>query len=380
MDKGDETSLPDHSESSLPSRDRSDAVSSSGTAASSNGGSLDTSHSDQKNKKDTKKNALRNTASTSIYDDGFTPQSYRTLRRSRLTRRASIHRQISQGRANPAEVWCNDKNCEEELRVFSNPYLYLVDNEESSEELPAAVYFQDFADAMVDKLFDIQDVAARKHKSRDLLSFVDSPPVRAAVWKFMGNYESREYKLSDKDFGKALVKARPVFLNLMFGVKTPENVRLVHTYISPDEDIHETWDLQQFILRFLVCCEVWRQQKTPRSENWKIGSREGVGQFMAAMLFNYKLMWDQECFDYDMLHTTHVWDRVWEMWLRKYPLESADEVVDGEVFQMRVHLDKTEQEVLDEVGYLGGIGQNDETYNPVQWYLGNGERLVMSTL
>ena len=117
MDKVDNNSISDHSESSLPSSDRSDAVSSPGTAASSNGHSLDTSHSDQKNKKDTKKNALRNTASTSIYDDGFTLQSYRTLRRSRLTRRASIHRQISQGRANPAEVWCNDKNCEEELRV-----------------------------------------------------------------------------------------------------------------------------------------------------------------------------------------------------------------------------------------------------------------------
>ncbi|KAG8676907.1 hypothetical protein FPOAC2_03023 [Fusarium poae] len=313
---------------------------------------------------------------TSIYDDRFTAQGYRTLRRSQLIRRALILRQVSQGRASPSEVWCNDKNCDEELHIFSNPVLHLTDLPKSREGLPVSVYSKDFADAVITNFFDIQDINTREHRVRGLLSFIDSPPVRTAFWHFIKEYSKHMYRLSDEDFQKALVKARPVFLDIMFGVKTAARAQLAHSYIRPQPEAQDQGDLQQLILRFLVCSEMWRQQKTPRSENWKIGSREGVGHFMTAMLFHYKLMWQQNCFDTDFIRTNDVWNRVWDLWLCKYPLGGPDEVIDGDVFQLRDHIEKTEQEVLDDVGYLGGIGQNNETYNPVQWYLGMGKYLV----
>ncbi|GKT99171.1 hypothetical protein FLAG1_06820 [Fusarium langsethiae] len=303
---------------------------------------------------------------TSIHDGRFTAQGYRTLRRSQLIRRALVLRHVSQGRANPSEVWCNDKSCHQELEIFSNPLLHLTDFPSSREELPAAVYFKDFADAVITKFFDIQDINRREHKVRGLLSFIDSPPVRTAFWHFIAEYDRRRYRLSDEDFQKALVKARPVFLEIMFGIKTAARTRLAHSYISSEPEVKDKWDLQQLILRFLICSEMWRQQKTPRSENWKIGSREGVGQFMTAMLLHYKLMWQQNYFDTDFIRTNHIWDRVWDVWLCKYPLGNPDEVIDGDVFQLRDHIEKTEEEVLDEVGYLGGIGQNNENYNIMQ--------------
>lgn len=360
MGNTDSTLNSDHSETTFLSDSHS------GTGSSNN------------NKSKTNKFDQGCTVPTSIHDDYFTAYGYRTLRRSRLTRRALVLHQISKGRANPSEAWCNNRNCTKELIVFSNPFVYLIDFQNSREGLPVAVYFKDFANAMITQFFDIEDTNTKEHKTRGLLSFIDSPPVRAAFWRFIGSYERLNYRLSDEDFQKALMKARPVFLDTMFGIKTAARARKVHSYINPEPEDYDNWDLQQLILRFLICCEVWRQQKTPRSENWKIGSREGVGHFMTAMLFHYRLMWRQNCFYTDLVHTNHVWDRVWDLWLQRYPLEEPNEVVDGDIFQIRDHLEKTEQEVLDEVGYLGGIGQNDESYNPVQWYLGNEELFAMS--
>jgi hypothetical protein len=379
----DSTLSSDPLETSILSSSRSGAASSTGLAASSNGNSPE-AHLQGEKKKNNNSNPFDTSdcgpssfaTATSFYDDCFNAQGYRTLRRSRLTRRALVLRQVSRGRANPSEVWCNDKSCDLELQIFSNPLIYLIDLPRSREGLPVVVYFKDFVDAMTPKFFDNQDINAKDHRARGLLSFVDSPPVRAAFWEFIGGYNERRYRLSNEDFQKALVKARSVFLDIMFGIKTAARARMAHSYINPELEVYNTWDLQQLILRFLVCSEVWRQQKTPRSENWKIGSREGVGHFMTAMLFHYKLMWQQKCFDTEFIHTNHVWDRVWDLWLCKYPLKDPNEVVDGDVFQLRDHIEKTEQEVLDDVGYLGGIGQNDETYNPVQWYIGNGEYLI----
>ncbi|RGP66239.1 histone-lysine n- h3 lysine-9 specific dim-5 [Fusarium longipes] len=360
------------SETSFLSDSRTGAASSTGSVTSSDGNSLEAHHVGEKNNTSSTdfgtSNFVRSDSAASpyFYYDCLTVQACRVLRRSRRVRRALVLRQISQGRANPSEVWCNDKSCDREVQIFSNPLIHLADFATSRERLPVAVYFKDFADAMITKFFDIRDINAKDHRTRGLLSFIDSPPVRAAFWHFIRGYDGREYKLSNEDFQKALIKARPVFLDMMFGVKTAARARLTHSYINPQPQVYDKWGLQQLILRFLICSEMWRQQKTPRSKNWKIGSREGVGDFMTAMLFHYKLMWQQGCFDTDFIHTDHVWDRVWELWLCKYPFEDPNEVVDGGLFQLRDHIEKTEQEVLNDVGYLGGIGQNDETFNPIQ--------------
>ncbi|KAF4962087.1 hypothetical protein FSARC_9821 [Fusarium sarcochroum] len=304
-------------------------------------------------------------------------QSYRTFRRSELTRRALIHRQISLGRGDPSKAWCNDEECDEETQIFTSPFLYLINYPKSRIGLPVEDYFRDFADAMVTKLLGIQDIKAKNHKIRGLLSFIDSPPVRSAFWRFIGAYGLYEFNLSDDEFPKALVAARPVFRDIMFAVKTTARVEIVHSYINPDHELFKTWPLQKFILRFLICCEIWRQQKTPRSESWKIGSSEGVSQFLTAMLFNYKLMWREDCLDTDIIYTTKDWDKIWEQWLREYPVHDMDEIVDGEVFQPRDQMERTEEEVLEEVGYLGGVGAYNESYNPVQWFLGAQEDTIL---
>ncbi|KAF4344119.1 histone-lysine n-methyltransferase H3 lysine-9 specific dim-5 [Fusarium beomiforme] len=229
------------------------------------------------------------------WGDLHTKQSYRTLCRSRLIRRGLIRRQFDRGRGNPSTSWCNQKQCIYEAVIFTNPFLYLTNHPTSLEGLHADVYLQDFADAMVSKLFVIKDSKAKKLKALELLSFVDSPPVRVAFLQFVDWYELLGFKLSDQDFHNALIKTRPAFLELMYGVKTAAKFEETHSYIVPGAEVLATWTPNQLILRFLIWCEVWRQQKTPRSELWNIGSNEIVAHFLTAVLLNYKMMWREDC-------------------------------------------------------------------------------------
>ncbi|KAM0343117.1 hypothetical protein ACHAPU_008865 [Fusarium lateritium] len=305
--------------------------------------------------------------------DFIAAQDHRALRRTLLTRRALIHRQFSLGRGNPSKVWCDDEECMVECLIFTNPSLYLTNHTESREGLRVDVYFQDFTEVMVSKLFAIPDIKAKKHKIRGLLSFIDSPPVRATFGWFIRTCEYLNLKNTDQEFQKALVTAQPIFQDMMFGLKTIARAQTVHGCLRTGTGGVDGRDLVELILQFLVTCEIWRQHKTPRSESWRIGSTQGVSQFLAATLFNYKLMWHQNCFDAGFVSTGDVWNSVWEQWLQKYPLQDPDE----DVFQPRNQLEKTEQEVLDEVGYLGGVGLCDESYHPVRWNLGRSDSTLL---
>ncbi|KAF4978906.1 hypothetical protein FZEAL_4792 [Fusarium zealandicum] len=315
-----------------------------------------------------------------LLSQDLTPQAHRVLRRSRLTRRSLLQRQITRGRGDPSQTWCSDSSCFEDGQIFRNPFVYLVDRQRSRLSFPVDDYFKDFANAMVGKLFPaVKDPKAKDYKALGLLSFVDSPPVRTAFWKFTRTCLIRDMKPSDANFQAALVKARPEFQDLMFGVKTAARTRKVHSFIDPQEhELNEEWTMHDFMLRFLICSELWRQHKTPRSGSWVLGSRERVADFLSAVLYNLRLMWLDGCFDKDIVHTDECWDRVWQDWLDKYPVQTTAEDGTCEVFEHRDRLEKTEDEVLREVGYLGGVGEHDGSYRPVRRMLGEHEWMLLS--
>ncbi|KAF5623901.1 histone-lysine n-methyltransferase H3 lysine-9 specific dim-5 [Fusarium sp. NRRL 52700] len=313
-----------------------------------------------------------------ISSGGFhTRQVSRSLRRSRLMRRGLISRQFDRGRGNPSVNWCNKEQCDYEFIIFTNPTLYLRNRPTSPQELHADVYFRDFANAMVTKLFAPEDSHAKRRKALGILSFVDSPPVRVAFSHFMEWYNLLGFTLSDRQFSRALAAVQPVFQGLMFGVKTAARVDAIHKYIVPETEDMKQWAPSQLILRFLVWCEIWRQQKTCRSESWKLGSSRTATEFLTAMLLNYKMMCREGCLLTSTTETNLVWDRVWEDWLRKYSIQKIDEVINGEFFYPRDQLDMSEEEVYQEVGYLGGIGQCDDVYRPVKCFIGHAEDRLM---
>lgn len=306
-------------------------------------------------------------------DRGRSPQADRFFRRSALARRKVLQSQIQRGRGDPSVPWCLSKECLVEGYVFRSPDVYLFDVECSRLNLPVKSYLEAFAQTMTDSIFpEVTEKMARVEKVRSLLSFVDSPPVRAAFWKFNRGYNQRELNLSEKEFQKELVAARPQFQNLMFGGKTRQQVELVHEYMEPTEDqLSETWTLQDIMIRFLVTAELWRQHETPRSASWRIGSRQRVTEFLTAILHNFQLMSKDECFEREVIMNEKQWDDIWEEWLARYPFGGDD---DG--FIVRDWLDATEDEVLEEFGYLGGIGKF-EGYELARRRLGRYEDILM---
>lgn len=245
------------------------------------------------------------------------------------------------------------------------PFTYPVDQEKCQNGLPVQNYFHDLAEAMVIMLFPkLKSAEDRTRKRFEILSFIDSPPIRGHALRVRAGFVWLGATPSDKQFNAALIRARPVFLDLMFGIKTAERVEKVHGYLTARRAEFKYWTLQDYILRFLISAEVWRQQETPRRKSWVIGSREAVGEFLTAVLLGYRQMFTQDCLVAKTLCLDEAWDQVWQEWLEKYPLRNILEEKGEDDLQLRERQDLTEEGVLQQVGYLGGIGKCAGTYTP----------------
>ncbi|KAH7160083.1 hypothetical protein B0J13DRAFT_616866 [Dactylonectria estremocensis] len=309
-------------------------------------------------------------------------QAQRTLRRRGLAQRHLIRKQVSQGRPDPRKTWCGDPDCTTDISMFENPFKHLIDRERNAHGLLVSDYYRDFANAMVGQLFpETTTPLAKARKRYAVLSFVDSPPIKVALWKLMGCVKSRNLRACDEEIQAELVKAQLMFHDLMFGEKSVQTIETVHRYISPGQDeLDRTWRLSDFALRFLIWAELWRSWSC-RSAEWYIGPGEVVAEFLTAVLLNYWLMYFDDCFIGEVLLRDQRWDRVWEAWLEKYPVvrrpgggneenggvEKCSGTEQGggngqgssrhEPFVTREELGESEEVVLEMVGYLGGVGK-----------------------
>ncbi|KAJ4319860.1 hypothetical protein N0V84_006141 [Fusarium piperis] len=285
--------------------------------------------------------------------------------RHRHTRRAFLRQQVSEGRGDPYQPWCGDPTCTKDGRIFSIPLSYPVNEDKCKDGLPVEDYFHDLAEAMAIMLFPrLKSAEDRTRKHFEILSFIDSPPIRTYASKVRSGLIWLRINPTDKEFDAALISTRPVFLDLMFGVKTAKRVEKIHGYITVKRVEMKKWTLHDFILRFLIFAEIWRQQETPRRKSWVIGSREAVGEFLTAVLLSYRQLYAQQCLVTRNLHMDETWDQIWQGWLERYPLPQILEGDEEDGFKLRERLNLTEEGVLQQVGYLGGIGKGGGVYTP----------------
>ncbi|KAF7544003.1 hypothetical protein G7Z17_g10297 [Cylindrodendrum hubeiense] len=279
-----------------------------------------------------------------------------------------LQNHVSQGRPDPRQSWCGKPCCMAEEFIFDNPLKYIADRERSTHGILVRDYYKDFVNAVVEKLFpEMSNPSAKARKRHAILSFVDSPPIKASLWKFIRNVKFHQLQISDNDLQAELIKTRPIFRALMFGDKSPQTIKTVHEYIFPGlRELRSTWKLGEYILEFIIRAEVWRRHKTCRSAGWSMGSGEHVAEFLTAVLFNYWLMYYEGCLATELLQSNQRWDLAWEDWMEKYPVGRGHDDDDGEDFVVREELDETEDVVLETVGYLGGIGKSDDKRKPVQ--------------
>ncbi|KAM6525452.1 hypothetical protein FALCPG4_010994 [Fusarium falciforme] len=284
--------------------------------------------------------------------------------RNHHTRRAFLRQQMSEGRPDPYQSWCGDPSCKKDGRVFMMPLSYPVNQEKCGDGLPVEDYFHDLAEAMVIMLFPrLKSPEDMTRKCFEILSFIDSPPIRSHASKVLAGFVWLGVRPSDRQFEAALIRTRPVFLDLMFGVKTAERVEKIHSYLTARRAQFKKWTLHDYILRFLISAELWRVHETPRRESWVIGSREAVGEFLSAVLLSYRQLFTRQCLVPKDIKLEQAWDQIWQEWLEKYPSPKVLKD-DEDDFKLRERQDLTEEDVLEQVGYLGGIGKGRETYTP----------------
>ncbi|KAK7416142.1 hypothetical protein QQZ08_012119 [Neonectria magnoliae] len=241
-------------------------------------------------------------------------------------------------------------------------------------------YYEKFAISMVDELFpELSTMSAKIRKRQAITSFIVSPPIKAALGKFLRSFEDRRFQSRNDGVQTELVNIRPVFHDLMFGEKTPAKIKTAHLYIRPGTtETDKTWTLRDFILQFLVTAEIWRSCKTCRSAEWSMGSSEAVADFMTTMFWHYWVMHTEGCLDARVSSKEHQLDIFWNDWLEKYPvIGGQDEDGSGEAFVIRDEVEGTEETVLETVGYLGALGSCDESYKPArQNQASGGGRLI----
>ncbi|KAJ4257689.1 hypothetical protein NW757_003313 [Fusarium falciforme] len=285
--------------------------------------------------------------------------------RNHHTRRAFLRQQMSEGRPDPYQSWCGDPSCKKDGRVFMMPLSYPVNQEKCGDGLPVGDYFHDLAEAMVIMLFPrLKSPEDMTRKCFEILSFIDSPPIRSHASKVLAGFVWLGVRPTDRQFEAALIRTRPVFLDLMFGVKTVERVEKIHNYLTARRAQFKKWTLHDYILRFLISAELWRVHETPRRESWVIGSREAVGEFLSAVLLSYRQLFTRQCLVPKDIKLDQAWDQIWQEWLEKYPSPKVLKEDDEDDFKLRERQDLTEEDVLEQVGYLGGIGKGRETYTP----------------
>ncbi|CAM1507399.1 Fc.00g070400.m01.CDS01 [Cosmosporella sp. VM-42] len=290
----------------------------------------------------------------------------RIFHRNEVARRGLLRYQFLRGRPIHFWRWCGDPKCEREQWGIERPLMSLTFNATSSLRLPVSDYIKDFAEAVAGKLcLELEDANSKLRKRRAIHSLIDSPPVRAAFWRFDDGCAMKGvYPSETEDLQKELIKTRIELEGLVSGGEAKNKIQAVHRYLKPTQiDFEENWKLRELIMQFLITTEVWRQYGSYVFPDWSFDSNIRTTEFLTALLLNYWVMRRNDCFDMDQKYfmTDRQWDEQWTRWMDKYPL-----VVDEEQIILRQEHYGDEETVLEEVGYLGGIGTNAPAWTPPQ--------------
>ncbi|KAI5462913.1 hypothetical protein BGZ63DRAFT_380019 [Mariannaea sp. PMI_226] len=158
-----------------------------------------------------------------------------------------------------------------------------------------------------------------------------------------------------------------IFQDLMFGQMTEERVGKAHEFLQPRKS-KEIDDFEHILIQFLIRSELWRRHEAHRLAAWDMGTHRQVSEFLTALVYHYWLMHCDDCFEDRQMEKDGSWDVVWEKWLDEYPLSQIRGAGDGDgqILMVREELEGTEEEILENVGYLGGTGKSDEVYKPAR--------------
>ncbi|KAF7562044.1 hypothetical protein G7046_g2089 [Stylonectria norvegica] len=286
-------------------------------------------------------------------------QALMTMTRRALDCEALLSEQYDNGRFDPEWTYCGKAYCSQETLLFKRPFIYYRDAVVSHYNLTVEGYFGEFRDQAIRLLCpDMKDLKSKTIMHRNIQAFHDSPPVRAALQRFRRDYLNLKLNLRSREIATELRIIRPHLEELMPGGAIRNKAEIVHRLLGAKYDeVKQSWGLRELALRFLITVELWRQYAKGYSYDWSFGSNKRTSEFLVALLLHLCLMARERCFSRLRKLSERRWNIIWQQWLETYPAihDDSDED-DVDKFVTRPHHRISEEKVLEEVGYLGGIG------------------------
>lgn len=280
-----------------------------------------------------------------------------------------IKEQIRRGRIRIDWRWCDDNECNAEAIFWDSPHI-LCDFDPMP--LPSFIGYSgdqlhDFASTMAEVLISsnsdgkdedphlsMKQRLVRIHYGID--SFVRSPPLRLALAMFVDIINIRKGNaFTQQELELELDKAaRSLRRFLRRDFDSERTHALLHRYLTQVDAEVKAFTLHHLVMRFVVQAELWRRYAA-RPE-WDFGPVKTLAQFLPAVLLNFWRMFKLHTVSFPRNIQREQWDEAWEEWLGRYPgLDDEDE---GLALPRLGYL-VSEEEVLKEVGYLGGYGTGD---------------------
>lgn len=304
-------------------------------------------------------------------------QHFRRLQRITTNHRAVelygvVETQLAQGRPDVSWSPCGDSRCESSdctTAPFHRYEMFFKHRAKDKGRGPEYIW------QTIDRLADVvwpggRNTADKMSRNIMLGSFFRSPPVTSAYYLFREGAGRARLKADRKHIQAAICQASPFVEKIIGEPDLTVHHNLISWYLGPGfENLINHRTLADVVVKYMLLCETWRRYPSKRNQGWEFGSPRVICDLYGGILLGMRSL---ELFK--LVHRLRIVNaetrnRVWDKWIKDFPLSAVvtNPYLEDDFIPRSAcgpaHDDipgRTEAIVLEEVGYLGGVG----TYVP----------------
>lgn len=275
--------------------------------------------------------------------------------------RQLLSSQIQRGR--PYETWrlCGNAACTNELCIFWDLHVTLLDNEKNEYGIQTSTTYDAYITAATRRFSGHEEsVSHRLTKYREIESFLHFPPVRGAYCTFkmdcveLGITLQPNHAATLRDTIRGAISRFDKIIKSELH-KTPSPT--IHRYLGmADYDPRlGNWNLEDIVLRYLITLELWRHSEVGKSRGWSFGAKNAVHELLSSSLLQFWQMDVDGFFVHDDELNAQRWNVIWEEWLETFPPIEDDE--SKVVTDKRLQMGSDQGFIEWGVGCLTGFGR-----------------------
>ncbi|KAK0383072.1 hypothetical protein NLU13_8987 [Sarocladium strictum] len=297
-----------------------------------------------------------------------------------------MEEQVSQGR--PDLLWspCGDSRCDSNSCLDAPIHRYDMLFKRFAKDGTNGV---DYIWQTIDKLSDVvwpgaTNCADKMSRHMILGSFFHSPPVRSAYYSFRDSTGRARIKSDRKSIQTAICQVTPFVESIIGEADLSSQHDILCWYLGPSFDAHvDQRTMGDVVVRYMLLCEMWRRYPSKHGKAWNFGSPRVLCDLYGGMLLGMRTLELFKLLSRLRMLNNEMRNRSWGRWMQEYPSCSVmDNPYAGDNFLVRSACQpddvpgRTEEMVLQHVGYLGGVGTYTPTVRRQTTRRGAGEVLI----